>query len=294
MARRGRTLLAIATLVAANLLLDFYLWRWLQWWEFGLFIGLGVPLTQIVLLAAWLSLGDSHWYWRLAVAMPLAMSVGLAAKNGSSNAPVGLMLAPVALTVLLFAMTALFVPLRRVRGWRLTTERRADAAMLGRFQIGDLMLWTLVLSLPLGITRLALPTGDDVATATIYGIAVGLVLAPLFVPALLLPFAPLDRRAVWPAAGLIIYSSGLTAVGTYWLYHQMLLAFGPPAWILLLRSISAVGAFGFGVPLALFVNGLVLRMLGWRLVRPAWKTDMMQPSSIGVCENRASEQPTLA
>ena len=88
--RRCRTAAALLALLLANLALVVGLWRSGESrgvLGYSLFIAIGIPLSQILLLAAWLSWAEGTWVIRLGAAIPLAAGIGAAVVLGDSFEP---------------------------------------------------------------------------------------------------------------------------------------------------------------------------------------------------------------
>jgi hypothetical protein len=263
-----KTALVLASLVCANLGADFALSQSEGLFGYLFLVAIGVPLSQIILLAAWLSFGDGRWYWRLATAVVLAGLVGVACHLPSIM--VGEAFLPLVLIFLMFVLLAGFLPLRQLRGWRLTRSAITGSTYRARFQIRHLILWTLAVSMPLALARVLREPFSGGVSAGLASVAiVGLLLAILLVTVMLVALAPNAGRPSVSFAGLILfYGATATAAGTFLFYRLLIIQLGPPGWIALLQSVAlAASAFLF-VPLVLYANCRVLRALGWRLVRP--------------------------
>jgi hypothetical protein len=266
---------ALIALLLANLVSDAALW-----WGANsdtllgclFLVAIGVPMTQVLLLAAWVSWGEGRWVWRLAGATVLTSLVGIAASWASGQGPS--LDGGFVLMIVLFITVALLLPLRRLCGWRLTMRTDAAPAERSRFHIIDLLLWTGVIGLTLALSRpivASLAYGDLPKGGRVI-ILFAFLLPPLLWPAVLAVFAPASRRrSVLTAGWLLFYGAGVMTSGTYLLY-DLLIVFGAPGRVRLLQAAGLAASFFVVVPLLTAANCMALRALGWRLVRPGWRT----------------------
>jgi hypothetical protein len=118
-----------------------------------------ILVTQVLLLACWLALGGSRWYWRLALAVPLTVCIAASESIATLLSPParqryaeepwllfdriverfvlhGLWFAAILLTAF-----ALWLPVRRLANWRLTWRLSIDDLGRAQFQAGDLLMW---------------------------------------------------------------------------------------------------------------------------------------------------------
>ena len=284
----------LSALVVANLALDYGLWCCTRSQGFLGYlspIAIGAPLAQILLLALWLSCGETRWPWRLGLSVLLAALLGAAAMLGAGFDPIGMIFVPILLEILLLALVALLLPLRRLRGWRLTKSADTTAGPRSRFRISDLLLWMLVIGVPLALVRVLrtqvftgpAPTAFPTLLMSL------LLLPPLLWMVLLVSFAPHTRsRTALSAGGIMLYAGVATAIGTRLWYPLLMELPGPAGWVVLLQSIALCGSFYFLVALVLSLNCLALRALGWRLVRPAWAAEAPQPAAPSPCTETAA------
>jgi hypothetical protein len=271
---------ALSALVVANLVLDYGLWCCVPSRGFLGYLApmaIGTLLGQTLLLALWMSCGEARWMWRLAFPVLLAALLGAAAILGVGFDPAGIIFTPVLLEILLLALVALLLPLRRLRGWRLTNSAETAAGPRSRFQISDLLVWMLVIGVPLALVRLlSIPAWAGPAPPAFRALVMFLLLLPpLLWMVLLASFAPKGRsRTTLSVVGVVLCACVATAIGTRLWYPLLMELPGPAGWVVLLQSIALSGSFYFLVPLVLSLNCLALRALGWRLARPAWQASL--------------------
>ena len=165
--------LAIVSLVLVNLLADVGL-MWLSdkyfrgssWLDI---IPVGVILGQLLLLALWLGLGDGRWYLRLVVSVALTLSmaktIGIAELLSSRsrqdyNPGRSMMIAFMFLAMLLATSCFAFV-LRRMRSWRLTWQEIVSGPATSQFQVGDTLMWMIVIGGALASIRFLVTIDED-------------------------------------------------------------------------------------------------------------------------------------
>jgi hypothetical protein len=241
-----------------------------------LLIAIGVLLGQTLLLAGWIAFSEGGWQWQFGIPTLLAAGLAAAGSLPAGSGLAGSAIAAVLLQVVLWTIVAVLLPLRFLRGWRLTRGGSTLPGDHSRFHIRDLLIWTLVIGVPLALLRLVLPQGSagSISAALRVIATLALLLLPLLWLAMLAAFAPRGWRQSWLyAAGLPIYAAAATAIATREFYHLVfeVFWFPRPGWLLLLRSIPLTGSFFVLSALVLSLNCLVLRQLGWQLVRPAWR-----------------------
>jgi hypothetical protein len=181
----------------------------------------------------------------------------------------------------LFAIAALLLPLRPIRGWRLTTDEGAVPGEVGQFRIGDLLLWMAVISVPLALFSFVNAQDwqeDSVRREMrVIGERLLLMLLPLHWLALLAAFAP---RGLWHArvyrAGILLYA-GIAipiAIGAS-RFLFLAFSFGLRGGMLgrLVIGVFLAGLLFVISALVVWLNVRALRSFGWRLVRPAWQSD---------------------
>lgn len=267
----------LLALVIANLAWNFGIsWslrsediRWALLLLAVLFVAVGTLVAQTFVLAVWMSFSSSRWLARVAVPALLlvafAMASGLGAGAGTLEAAAG---AALPLTVLFAILVAMFIPLRRVRGWRLTARPDARPGELGRFRIGDVLIWMVVIAVPLAIVRLfsTFVSAQDV-TAGMLAILVSVILMlPLLWLALLASLAP-SHRQLWLLAVLVAYAGLATALAAWFVYPWIEPLLWPqPGWFVVSLTCAF---FGSGAVIAMLAC-LALRLLGYRLIRPGW------------------------
>jgi len=278
-------------LLLANLALTWLVWRQLGP-EVLRFSAFTVPVCQAGLLAVWLGLGAGKLPWRLLVAVLLTLVIGQAMTLGASGqrfssrsgTPELTTFLGLGLIELLLVVYALLLPLRQLRGWRLTWDSSAEAAPTARFQIADVMIWMIPLSvalaLPRGLAALGLSPMMELAVGTLI---IGSILAPVVWPALVISFTTQrrNRKLACLAFWTLLYGSLPAATSVYQLYRQ-LQALSPgfvvPWWRWLFEFAAPLLAFVAAAVLTV-VNCLVLRALGTRLVRPTTKPTTPPPTT---------------
>jgi hypothetical protein len=178
------------------------------------------------------------------------------------------------LQVLLWTLVAVLLPLRRVRGWRWTLRDGAATGERGRFRIGDLLIWMVIMGVPLAFVRLVVASspegvGNLLAMRVLATLAIGLLL--LLWAVMLAALAPRGWRQSWLyAVGIPLYVIVATALATPFLLFPLFepLIWPRPGWTLSLEAIAY-----FVLPsLVVWLNCRALRRLGYRLVRPAWSS----------------------
>ena len=162
-----RRVIAIATfaalLMAANLTLDVAaLWLSEKVWRNSPDdqVPIGFILGQLMLMALWLGLGDGRWYMRLVIAVAFTLSLGqalsvagrLTAISGSNEPDNSMAVAFIFMSMML-AVSCLAFVIRRAFGWRLTWAHEMGAQPLAQFQIGDTLLWMLIIGGALAAIR---------------------------------------------------------------------------------------------------------------------------------------------
>ena len=235
-------------------------------------IVIGLLIGQTLLLAFWIAFAVSRWYWQWGVPPLLCAAIVVACTLSAGMGIAESALIAVAVQGPLWILVALLIPLRRIRGWRLKAGERTLPAEQGRFGIGDLLIWMVVIAVPLAIFRFFTSPGTSgTVTAGMRAIALlGLMLLPLLWLTILVAFA--SRRWSWFfAGGILIYVVLATAIGAREFYHLVLDPFWwpRPGWILGLWGLLFASLFFTTPSLLVWLNCLGLRQAGWRLVRPA-------------------------
>lgn len=244
-----------------------------------LLIAIGTLLAQTLLVAVWMSFSEGRWLWKWGIPALLLACLATACGLGAGSTGLDVAGAALPLEVLLCMLVALLIPLRRVRGWRLTTRQDAVPGELGRFRIRDLLIWMIVIAVPLAVIRfLAAPLSDGNISSGLRTLAVlVLMLLPLLWLALLAALAPREWRQTWLyAAWIPLYTLTAIALGAYFAYPWLEpLVWPRPGWFVLAHT----GALFIVGPLIVSLNCLALRRLGWRLVRPAWSNPVRPPQA---------------
>jgi len=281
----------LAGLILSNLLAPFVVSYWTYKGLPGALVVGGLQgsleISQLLLLALWLALGDSKWYWRLLLVLTLAIGIGwarvwaqaLGAAEASSNLEVAA--GDLGQVSYLLAGLSLVLPLRLIRNWRWTARLTALAPATWQFRLADVMLWMLPIGGFLWTMRLldsfwvderpqmyllwflrydALPalcyvaitmTGLLAANATRRGWLRLLILSLSLTLLISSTFA--IREAYRLAPHIQFYKSQPLPPqiyeSFYWLPLATFVAYLPPLLVGL-------------------INGVVMRRLGYRLVRP--------------------------
>ena len=260
-----------------------------------LIVAIGTLVAQTFVLAVWISFSEGRWLGRCGIPALVLICLATTSGLGAGASVPEAAGAALPLAVLLGVLVALFIPLRRVRGWRLTTRQDAVPGGLGRFRIGDLLIWMVVIAVPLAIIRLfaSLLSNQDITTGMRAIAMLVLLLLPLFWLALLAAFAPRGWRHAWLlAGGIVAYTTTATVLGALFIFPWLEPLLWPlPGWIVL----SITAALFISGAMSVILNCLALRMLGWRLVRPGWSMNRLPPAQsahnrIETLENKA---PTI-
>ena len=223
----------------------------------------GFVFAQIVLAAVWTALGPFQLYWRLVVgilgAVVAALTLVICIKNSGVGESQLLWFGIVLLQC--FVIQIPFWIGRSVFGLQLTWHTSPHSPSRGsdkRFGIGQLMIWTAMVAVTLGIGRFALPEDEDgsnVPTGRIF--AYGLVLVFNCLLAWPLVWAMFLRR-VWALWVLVAVgcSIGLTFAEVFALDATG--QGGDPTFFCVLNSVLVVASAA---------SLLVIRLSGLRLER---------------------------
>lgn len=234
-----------------------------------LFVSFGTLVAQTFVLAIWMSFSEVRWHWRWAVPVLIVIALSTACGLGAGADILQAAAAALSLLVLLGLLVALLVPLRRVRGWRLTARQNAMPGEVGRFRISDLLIWMVVIALPLAIVRfIATHLSANDFNPGVRAIALSLLLLlPLLWLALLTAFAPRERQTHLLASAALAYAAVVTGLAAILVYPSLEDLLWPlPGWYV----VWITGAFfASGATVALKCC-LALRAFGYRLRRPAW------------------------
>ncbi len=260
-----------------------------------LIVAIGTLVAQTFVLSVWISFSEGRWLFRWGIPALLLIFLATACGLGAGASGLGAAGAALPLAVLLCMLVALLIPLRRVRGWRLTTRQDAVPGELGRFRISDLLIWMVVIAAPLAIIRLfaSLLSNQDIPTGMRAIAMLVLLLLPLLWLALLAAFAPRGWRHTWLlAGGIVAYAVVAIVLGAYFIFPWLEPLLWPlPGWIVL----SITAAFFVSGPLVVSLNCLALRMLGWHLVRPGWSMNRPPPeqSARNHIDSMDNKAPTI-
>jgi hypothetical protein len=286
--RRVAIGLVLLGLLAANLLIDVCL-VWLMersfpgssWFDQ---IPIGVLVSQLILMAMWVGLGDWRWYVRLVIAVPvtfcLAQTIGVASRLSSPSfnryepdpSPV---VAFIFLAMMLAASCVAFI-LRRTWSWRLTWQDVKSAPAARQFALGDALLWMIVIGGSLAAIRFLISIDRDFPTQILDIALYTVKTAAVVVAAMLLVFS---SRFQMRAVGIFVFvvlliGAGFAVPDAYESVRQMrvmgttrplptyryLIAWANPTKKHEVYVIAAaVGAVA---------NSLALRALGCKLIRP--------------------------
>jgi hypothetical protein len=284
------TVLTLLALVVANLVVDvglFGMYRSEGFVELLAFVAVGMAMSQILLLAVWLTCAQGSPWWRFGVPLALTAMIGFVAAVGLIDLrmePWAMVVFPVIFQFPLFVLAALLWPFCRMRGWRLTAGAAANETQPNQFRIGDLLAWMTIIGVLLALVRFLFMSEGGA------GRGIWLLLAFLVLPAPLLWFALLTSLSVWPKRSwwlvvqilaLVLYSAIAFAVCARMLYDALIFTPGPPGSVLLPRSLALTAMVFIGTPSLLSLNCFVLRMLGFRLIRPASRASF-SPTSVPV------------
>jgi hypothetical protein len=299
--RRNRFALPLTGLLFANLLLDIGLVC------YGL-QNAGLPgvralflqratfpviSTQVFLLGSWLALGAGKWYWRLLAAIPLTICIALSESVGLAIIPSAWRRYEGTLTdaifkygtihscwflAVLLAMFAALLPLRRLGQWRLTRQPLAEHPSPRQFSAAHVLLWLAPIGGALAITRLLVSFGmEEIGLNPVLLILNHLGIASLAVAAILTAFATRNRRRALALLMIftLLIASGFAIAERYRLLDLMRsLPTRVPSMIARLYWGPLEVLFSyFAAMLVALLNYLVLRALGWRLIRPAWQSN---------------------
>lgn len=162
----------LGLLVVANLVLDVAalwfldeIWKNRGWLDQ---VPIGIILGQLMLVALWLGLGDGRWYIRLlaavAITIALGKSIGIAGaltSNARDYDPDPSMIVAFIFLAMMLASSWIGFVIRRLWNWRLTWEPGASLSAPRQFQIGDALLWMVIIGGSLGAIRFLMTINDD-------------------------------------------------------------------------------------------------------------------------------------
>jgi hypothetical protein len=290
-------------LIAANLLIDVGLIVLIQAWSRGQpwhhEVPVGTLLGQLTLIGLWFGLGDWRWYVRLVVVVPLTFCLAealgtaeyLSSKTRRDFDPGNAMVFAFMLLAMMLAVSWVGFILRRTRSWRLTWQHVEAIPAMHQYQIGDALLWMVVVGGSLAAIRFLMSIDSDFPSQILFLALYAVKTTAVVLVAMTLAFA--TRRKL-RAAGLLVIAvlligalfavpdayenvrnmragAGATPVPTY----RYAVAWGNQT----LKHEACVIATTF----CAVANCLVLRLLGGQLVRPggpslrARKNDASQP-----------------
>jgi hypothetical protein len=289
------TVLTLSVLVTANLVVDVGLFRVEQsegFLQLLFFVAFGVALSQILLLAVWLACAEGSCWRRFGIPVVLTAMIGYVAAVGLFDLrmePWAMVVFPVVFQFPLFGLASLLWPICRMRGWRLTAGASATEVQPNQFRIGDLLAWMTIIGVLLALVRFLFMSGGGA------GRGIWLLLAFLVLPAPLLWFALLTSLSVWPNRSwwlvfqiltLVLYSTIAFAICARMLYDELILITGSPGYVLLPQCLALTAIFFGGVPSLLWLNCIILRMLGFRLIRPASRAGLSPVAApVGILSN---------
>jgi hypothetical protein len=305
MSRRLLIALAIAALVAANLLFDIGLVcagmsvRFVPARLINVLRHISLPIfvSQVLLLGFWLAVGDGKSYVRWLVAVASSAAIALTerwtpafshplrrAQDATDTAAVSLMLCLLFFEVLLAVYVLLF-PLRQVGNWRLTWQPDRESRVVRQVRIFDLLLWMVPIGALLATLRVDLWLGKQLFSA--HGLAwwrywqlAGL--CPLVFASMLTAFA--TRRRWLSLLGLVsltlLLATAFAIVERYRLeqHFRSMVAAGARRPAAAVASHVLWGSFGEWLAYCIatvvaYLNWTALRVLGCRLVRPGLQTN---------------------
>jgi len=278
---------ALIGLVLANLLHDVAM-VWLMeegygsWWlnPFAVAILLG----PVMLLGMWFGLGDGRWYVRLLVAIALTIAVALsfavvgqlsanARRHHDSDNPWA-MISFVLISMMLAASLLAFV-LRRTRNWRLTWWPPASDSPTRQFQIGDILLWMVLISGSLAAFKFIVSIDADFKDQIL---EISLLTARTTLIALAAMLAAFGRRNYLRTAVMLVMAVlfvGLIFSASEVYQAVQTLRSGTRA-VALTRYVRAATnkvmdheVFAITAAFVIVVDCLVLRALGCQLCRPS-------------------------
>jgi len=264
--------------------------EWSRGWPARDEIPIGILLSQLTLAALWLGLGDGRWYVRLVVAIPLtfclAKTIGIAnqlsPKALSRGQPDPSAMIFFILLAMLLASSCFAFVLRRTRSWRLTWQQIGNVHATRQFQIGDALLWMIVVSGSLAALRFLVSIDNDFP-AQLLDISMYTVKTMMVVTGTMI-VAFSTRRKI---RGLVLITLVVLVIGALFAVPdayenvQRMRGGTPPtpfyryvaAWA---NQTKKHEAFVIAAALGGLVNCLVLRALGCRLVRPSVAGDLPQ------------------
>jgi hypothetical protein len=289
------TILTLSALVAANLVVDACLFRMSRaegFFELLFFVAIGVALSQILLLAVWLTCAQRAWWWRFGIPSVLTALIGYAAAVGLIDLRREPRLMPAFALVFqfpLFVLAALLWPFCRVRGWRLVASAATTEVQRNQFRIGDLLAWMTIIGVLLALMRFLSMSGGGVGRGIWVLLAFLVLPAPLLWFVLVASLSVRPRRNWWAVVqilGLLLYSVLAFTICTRLLYDTLIFMRGPPGSVLLPQSLAVTAIFFVGVPLIFSLNCLVLRALGYRLIRPTSRASFSPAAAhVGILSN---------
>jgi hypothetical protein len=254
---------------------------------------IGLVLSQLTLLAMWLGLGDGRWYVRLVIAVPLTFALANAlgiVKALSSAArrdydPGNAMLIAFMFLGMLLAIACFGFVLRRTRSWRLTWKQVDSAPAMHQFQIGDALLWMMVLSGALAVVRFLNSIDADfpVLTVALYAVKTTAVVFG----AMMVAFA--TRRKLLTTAVLtsaVLVTGAVFAVPDAYENVQRMRASAAVRSVPMYRYVVAWGnqtlnheAFVVAAGACAVANCLALRAMGCKFMRPR-RSDLSAVSAV--------------
>jgi hypothetical protein len=278
---------ALAALLLANLLTDVGL-LWLIEERFSRSawldqIPIGVILGQLMTLGLWLGLGDGRWYHRLVVVVPLtfgiAETIGIAelltSRSHHDYDPGGPMMIAFIFLAMVLAVSLLGFVLRRTRGWRLTWQQITSSPVTSQFQVGDTLLWMIVLGGALAALRFLVTIDKDFPSQFLDIGLYGAKTTAVVLGAMLAAFTTRRRLSSLVLLSLFVVLIGAAfAVPDAWGNIQRM---GTSATIPVTFYRYAVAwgqqtlkheEFVIAAAVSGLVNCLALRALGCKLVRP--------------------------
>jgi hypothetical protein len=266
--------LTLSALVAANLALDFGLFYCERLDGFlGLLflIAVGIALSQIMLLAVWLTCMEGAWPWRFGTPITLTALIGYTAALGLGIEALAMLVFPLAFQFPLFGLVALLWPLCRMRGWRLAKGESVPGVRHGQFRIADLLAWMTIIGVFLALVRWLFMSGGSAGRGIGTLLAFVVLPAPLLWAALVASFSYAHQwswRLAVKVFAILLYSACAIAICARLLYQSLMELPGPPGVVVLPQSIALTALFFVAVPSILSLNCFVLRTLCWHLVRP--------------------------
>ena len=221
---------------------------------------------QFVLLAAWCAWGTGRltFRWLIVLALLAAITVTFnhfAARSLGTYSDAFFDLA-VGGAVVLGGWYALFLPLRRLLGWRLALDGSAFGSPRGQFRLKHWLGWTAALGVPLATARL-LGSGERMIGCLFFCVMLALFAFPFVIISFRAAFSP--RAWFWSAVAValaILVGIAEESMAFHWLMGDP----GFYTWQMRWMQIQQMCGMNLGLLAGLLGNLLALRMIGMRFV----------------------------